>query len=974
MTEPLQIGRYTIERRIGRGGMALIYLAHDPIMRRPVAIKLLPQTMLQDSTFALRFQREVETLASLEHPAIVPVYDYGEHESQPYYVMRFMPGGSLVDVLRKGTISLPETARIVRQIAPALDAAHRKSIIHRDIKPGNILFDGDGNAYLSDFGIVKLATAESELSRGAVMGTPTYMSPELARGDVDIDGRSDIYALGVLIFRMWAGVAPFTANTPIGIAMKHVIEPPPNILTFKPSLPPGCNLLIQKAMSKSREDRFSTATHLSTALNELADSGSWSVDEPYPTLPNLGDAVPDDLPPESPKAGALFTNTNLPRQSSTFIGRQTELMRIEERLEHTDCRLLTLLGPGGIGKTRLAIEAASRAIAAFTHGVFIVSLASVQSGDLVVPAIAEAIGFTFYESDRQKYQLLNYLRTKSLLLILDNFEHLINEALLISEILQAADDVKVLVTTRERLNLSEEWIIQVHGMDVPDAPIPPDFASYPAIELFINRARRVSSGFRLTEADKPYIVRICQLIEGVPLGIELAAAWTRLLTLAEIASEIEQNLDFLTSSLRNTTSRHRSLRAVFNYSWELLTPSEKEIFRKLSVFKGGFTRSAAASVTGANLQALSGLVDKSLIEILDSDHYEMKDVIRQYAHEQLSDNSSLSRQIRQAHCDYYLELLQSKRGELIGGGQKHTLTQLSLEYENLRNAWDWALENRQVGKLTACYTAMYRFLEFRGRLIEGSHVFKHLAEALRKMPQEDAGVESLQRNAEARWAAFLYRLGRPDAAEPLLLNCIRFFRRQDALTGLSFALTYLGAVNFLQHKYAEAQEHLEESLSILEGLNDRLGMVIALHHLALIARETEDFEKARVLFLKSLQVNKEIDNPFGEAISLNNLGLVAFKLGNLDEAWTLHNRSLDIREEMEDRWGIANSLDGLGLVAFRRGDLGGALYLFDECSEIYREVGDERRLGNALANKAMVEAQLQQVSDYPASAAIIPRT
>ncbi len=959
MTEPPQIGRYLIERRVGRGGMALIYLAHDPVMRRPVAIKLLPQTMLQDSTFALRFQREVETLATLEHPAIVPVYDYGEHEHQPYYVMRFMPGGSLVDKLKKGTLSVPETAKIIRQIAPALDAAHRKSIIHRDIKPGNILFDSEDNAFLSDFGIVKIASAESELSRSSVMGTPTYMSPELARGDVDIDGRSDIYALGVLIFRMWAGVAPYSANTPMGIAMKHVIDPIPNILNFKPSMPASCNLLIQKAMSKSREDRFQQAVDLSAALDEISETGYWYVDEIYPTLPEVDNLDSQGLPrTEEPISKSFYANTNLPRQSSSFIGRQSELLRIEDRLENPDCRLLTLLGPGGIGKTRLALEAAERAIPNFSHGVYLVSLTSVQSGDLILPAIAESVGFNFYESDHQKFQLLNYLRTKSLLLILDNFEHLIDEAILVSEILQNAHDVKIIVTTRERLNLTEEWIIQVHGMDVPDAPIPPDFASYPAVQLFLDRAHRVSPRFKLTEADKPYVVRICQLIEGIPLGIELAAAWIRLLTLAEIASEIEQNLDFLTSSLRNTALRHRSLRAVFNYSWELLSQSEQEVFRRLSIFRSGFTRSAAAHITGANLQSLRGLVDKSLLENNERDRYEMQDVIRQYANEQLVQDEKLYWRMRQAHSDYYTTLLQSLEGELMGGSQKVALMNIQLEFENIRDAWDWALQNAQIEKLAATYNALYRFLEFRGRLIEGSHIFSTLSESLAKLPQDDQSVVFLRFNAEARCAAFLYRLGRPGVAEPMLLKSIEFLRTQDAVKELSFALTYLGAVAYLQKNYRDAQQHLEESIMILDEQPDQLGNVIALHHLALVAREMENYEKSQELFFKSLEVNREMDNPFGEAISLNNLGHVAFLMGNLEEAWTLHNRSLDIREEMEDRWGIANSLDGLGQVALKRGDLAGALYLFDECSEIYREVGDEHRLNAALAHKAMIEAQL----------------
>jgi serine/threonine protein kinase len=229
------IGRYEVRGRLGSGGMATVFKAYDPTFQRIVAVKVLPATLLNAPTFRDRFRREALTIAKLEHTAIVPIYDLGEHEGQPYMVMRLMEGGSLTDKLKNGALSLTHTTRILQRLAPAVDKAHNEGIIHRDIKPDNILFDADDNAYLSDFGIVKLSQETAHLTgTGGIIGTPAYMSPEQARGEGDIGGRSDIYALGAILFEMLTGQLPYTANTPMGVVMKHLTEPVPRILDISP--------------------------------------------------------------------------------------------------------------------------------------------------------------------------------------------------------------------------------------------------------------------------------------------------------------------------------------------------------------------------------------------------------------------------------------------------------------------------------------------------------------------------------------------------------------------------------------------------------------------------------------------------------------------------------------------------------------------------------------------------------------------
>lgn len=267
---PKQVGRYEVRSELGRGGMATVYLGYDARFERDVAIKILPAEFLHDPQFSVRFDREAKIVATLEHPAIVPVYDVGKAEGLPYYVMRYMKGGSLSDRLSNGAIDIKEAARIINIIAPALDEAHRRGIIHRDIKPANILFDRNGRPYLSDFGIAKLSDSQTNVTGSAIIGTPAYMSPEQAQGK-EIDGRSDIYALGAIVYRMLAGARPYDGDTPMSMAIKHITDPVPDILRANPNLPPSASAFIYKAMEKDPDMRFQNAEELAKALNALAE-------------------------------------------------------------------------------------------------------------------------------------------------------------------------------------------------------------------------------------------------------------------------------------------------------------------------------------------------------------------------------------------------------------------------------------------------------------------------------------------------------------------------------------------------------------------------------------------------------------------------------------------------------------------------------------------------------------------------------
>ncbi len=308
-----KIGRYEIIRELGRGGMATVYLARDPSVNRQVAVKVLPPQFTHDPQFRVRFEREAQLIARLEHAYIVPVYDFGQQGDQPYLVMRYLPGGTLEDRLAARPMPLAQAASILQRIAAALDAAHKHGIIHRDLKPGNIIFDAEGGAYLSDFGIARLAQEASTLTgTGVMVGTPEYMSPEQAMGLKGIDQRSDIYALGVIVYEMLAGQHPYQADTPVGVLLKHVTEPVPALDVSRFNVPAECGAILARAMAKRPEDRFASASALAEAFASLGRARP--AERPAPPPP----PGPPPAPPPPPPRARPTAPTGLPtRRSAT---------------------------------------------------------------------------------------------------------------------------------------------------------------------------------------------------------------------------------------------------------------------------------------------------------------------------------------------------------------------------------------------------------------------------------------------------------------------------------------------------------------------------------------------------------------------------------------------------------------------------------------------------------------------------------
>ncbi len=402
-------------------------------------------------------------------------------------------------------------------------------------------------------------------------------------------------------------------------------------------------------------------------------------------------------------------------QPTRFVGRATELSETRHILKNPDCRLLTLVGVGGIGKTRLALQLAREQQQAFADGGWFVNLQPLQSGKQIVSAIVDALGVVLSGYDTPENQLLQYLRDKNLLLLLDNFEHVLDGVEFVTQLIQHASAVKLLVTSREALSLPEEWLYPVEGLSFPPSHQADNVEAMTAVELFVERARQVSPTFSLAD-NQAGVVRICQLVAGLPLALEMAASWTKTLRCSEIAAEIQHNLNFLTSNLRHVPERHRSMAAVFAQSWEHLTQGEQALFKRLAVFKGGFQREAAEVIAGASLPLLSSLLDKCLLRREAGGRYQIHELLRQYASGKLAEVELAA--LTEAHCRYYCDFLAQRKYGLVEREQVKTSLEIEGELENIRIAWQYAVEHKQVGALKKAAASYFFFCQMQSRYLE----------------------------------------------------------------------------------------------------------------------------------------------------------------------------------------------------------------------------------------------------------------
>lgn len=673
---------------------------------------------------------------------------------------------------------------------------------------------------------------------------------------------------------------------------------------------------------------------------------------------------PNMIPQEFPPIHSLSAHPHsLPSQATAFVGRENEIDELKKMVDNPRCRLINLVGPGGIGKTRLALQVAAEKIENFKDGVYFVPLDAMTIGSIqfLVFTIADSLKFSFYSREDPKIQLLNYLRRKKMLLIMDNFEHLINEAELLVEIFENAPDIKFLVTSRERLRLKGEWIMEISGLDMPKNHRDENFKSYGAIQLFIESAKRIKPDFVLSNDDYKYVMEICKLVEGIPLGIELAASWVRSLSNREIVQEIDKGIDFLTSTLQDVPTRHQSLRAVFDYSWNLLSSKEQKIYGTLSVFRDGFQKEAAEKVAHATLNDLSLFSDKSLVRRTPQGRYEMLQILRKYAAEKLEEKPDLKKQVNDIHCCYYANFIDRRSQELRDKYVQEFLNEVGREIENLRSAWQWAVENTKIDELQKLLKSIYYFYEMRGWLLEGEQICRMTSEMLRikfKKDFPDNNIKQFYGRVISRWAGFCRRLSKYEKARELLEESYAIFKELGVEKDIAFALNELGVIAYRFGKFARAKQIHQDTLEIRKKLANRKSIAVSLNNLGVVASSTGNYEEARSLHEQAIKIREDIDDQYGLASSLNNLGNVMNSLGNSTDAKKLCEKSLEIRRKIGDRPGIGSSLNNLGMIVEKLGDYTGAKRLFEESIVIKNDIGDQRAIANTLDNLGRVSLRL----------------
>jgi predicted ATPase/DNA-binding SARP family transcriptional activator len=654
--------------------------------------------------------------------------------------------------------------------------------------------------------------------------------------------------------------------------------------------------------------------------------------------------------------------TNIPPQPTNFVGREGELDALVELINYRENRLVTLVGPGGIGKTRLALEFAERQLQSITlftenkgqpsspfpNGIYLVSLEPLISIESILPAIAEAMR---YRLDRGEIQLMGYLREKRLLLVMDNFEHLLDGADIISRILDSAPDVHILVTSRERLRLHQEQVVPLHGLEYPEPALVGSAAEYSSGKLFLQAAHRQRPDITLDDSENEYLARICRLVEGMPLALELAATWTNTLPLSHIATEIQRNFDFLAAEFRNIPPRHHSLRAVIDVSWEQLLPAEQTMFSQLSIFRGGFSRDAAAKISGARIQSLSTLVDKSLLRYSKTqDRYYIHELLRQYGADKLTEQYDEVGDLHNRHSLYYCQWFadQVGPGPLKTKGQKTVLDEMTAELENARAAWTWAIGKHHLKRLKSETSAFGMYYVWRGGFLEGERIFRSFASHLSDVDELADADSALLRASILNWQAFfLSELGDKTQAISLLVES------QDLLGSYRLAgmdTRVLQAQNLVTITRADSSQSFDARLGNLahardlyKGFGQPYGVSYALNTGGRIAMVTGRLNEARKFFKESMEIYESIGNQLGRAVSLTGLGNLAFAQNKYEDAERLLRQSVDIAAEMEDLERITIASIYLGTVYLYSGKFERAKRVLEQCVASSTDLGLQPR-------------------------------
>jgi predicted ATPase len=582
--------------------------------------------------------------------------------------------------------------------------------------------------------------------------------------------------------------------------------------------------------------------------------------------------------------------------------------------------------------------------------------------------IADSIGFNFQGAipTDPKTQLLNYLKEKHILLLVDNLEHLLNEQSvieLLAELTQQAPRLKLITTSRESLNLQDEWVFEVHGLPIPES----EDTEGNSIELFLQRARRAHVGFTASTNDYPSILRICTLVDGIPLGIELAAAWVRSLSCPEIAKEIERGLDFLSVAARDLPLRHRSMRAVFDHSWKLLSEDEQSVLARLSVFRGGFSLEAAEEIAGATLFTLSSLVTKSLIRRSGERRYDLHELLRQYAKSRAQTHPDGFEAVENRHSAYYLQFVRSLEQALIGLKQLSARADFVANMENIRLAWEYAVRHDQVEAMKSSINSFWNFFESHTSYHEGVATFglaaDEIGQACGGVSQMDPSHLILYEYLRCCQGWCCLHVGKFQEARRILEEGIETLRSKGAWAELSRSLHYIGVIYWQAGEYAKALElfHEKRVLDLPGGNSWNLGL--AYGNLGMVTETMGLLVESRDHFQNAISIFRTVGDLRLLGIGLFYLGSVKNKLGLTQEGKTHLHESLEICRSLGDRFGISMACNSLGLIFEKEKNPVEAQQMFQEGLNVALDMGEKWIIQQSLVNLGFSKFAMREITE-----------
>lgn len=991
---------------VGRGGFGAVYRCAQKALDRTVAVKVLTAEL--DKENRARFLREQQAMGRLTgQPNIVTVLEVGVTDSgRPYLVTPYYPMGSLDAWIRQhGPLPAEDVLEIGRCIAGALDTAHRLGVVHRDLKPGNILLAEHGEPALTDFGIAHMEGA-FRTTAGTVTGSPAFTAPEVLEGHPPTPS-ADVYGLGATMFCALTGHAAFERRTGENMVtqfLRITTQSAPDLR--ENGVAADVSTLVESAMSRDSAARPSAA-EFAEAIRQMQQQHAFlaagAITEPGTAEPQSG-TTRSRPPVRRPNSGQLGEG-NLPLEMTSLVGRRTELAEVKNLLAGS--RLVTLTGVGGVGKTRLVVRAAAQVADDFADGAWLIELADVTDGAILADIVAAVFGLRNESPTPLSEALVEYLCPREVLLVLDNCEHLVEAVAELDEILlQACPRLRVLATSREPLNIAGEAVLRVAPLTAPEPGRVPSLRTlsrYDAVTLFVDRAAAAVPGFELDEENKDAVAAICARLDGLPLAVELAAARMRTMSPEQILQRLDDRYALLNRATRTAPTRQQTLRLSIDWSFDLCTPAEQQLWAQLSVFAGSCELDAVEAVCDIDpaphvlLDVLSSLVDKSVLvreEFGTAVRFVMLETLRDYGRQILRE-SSRSRELQRRHRDWYQQMLDDATESWISARQPEWIARLEREQSNLREALEFCLAESTEAAADAglrMAAALFEFWNFRGLLGEGRswldrilarpgatrspHRVRALCAAskLASMHGEFGVANDLVQQARALTAA-----DDPPALHAQIAYAegvlgMSSGRQKDALTGFGraveltedeplgqiriSALTLLGWTYELGGTTIRAGDYYRRVLAVTEPRGEVLHRAAALRGLGVAAWQTGDADRARHLLTEALRVNS----------GLNSTVLAMHSLEAL--AWVC-----DTRPEAERAAILLGAAERLLPAGTKVSDVFHNLARFHDETErrARRDLGDRRyraafRKGRAMNMDSAVQYALGETGGAPATA------